>query len=323
MKISIIIPVKPGGYVKALEALQRFDADSPDHEVIIAEGKRPSRQRNLAAREATGDILYFLDDDSLPEKDALKLIVAAFSDSNVAAVGGPSITPSYDSPFQRAVGRVLTSTFGGGGVKNRYRKTGQLRRTDDSELILCNLAFRKDVYQKFGGLDERLYPNEENELMDRVLASGMVLLHDPDLAMLRSQRATPRAYVRQMLTYGRGRGEQTLISGRLNAKAVIPALFAIYILSLPLACFSWLYLLPLSGYLLLAFGNALAAIAQGEFAVGVRMPPAFFVLHFFYGIGFLLGLASPRYGAEVAKSEVQLLRVKEFSAVWSNRENGR
>src|SRR6185369_431352 len=61
MKISIIIPVKPGGAVAALDPLRNLEAGSPDHEIIVAEGRRPSCQRNLAAAAAEGDILYFLD----------------------------------------------------------------------------------------------------------------------------------------------------------------------------------------------------------------------------------------------------------------------
>src|SRR5690349_6583999 len=99
MKISIIIPVKPGGAVSALGALRNLEPGSPDHEIIIAEGRRPSRQRNQAAAAAGGDILYFLDDDAAVVPDALKRIAAVFSDEKVVAVAGPSITPASDSLF--------------------------------------------------------------------------------------------------------------------------------------------------------------------------------------------------------------------------------
>ena len=62
--ISIIIPVKPGGTVRALNYLQRLAYPPEKIEVIVAEGTQPSRQRNEAARRSSGEILYFLDDDS-------------------------------------------------------------------------------------------------------------------------------------------------------------------------------------------------------------------------------------------------------------------
>jgi succinoglycan biosynthesis protein ExoA len=317
MKISIIIPVKPGGAVAALEALRNLEPGSPDHEIIVAEGRRPSRQRNLAAAAAEGDLLYFLDDDAAVVPDALKRIAAVFSDERVVAVGGPSVTPAADSCFQRAVARVLSSSLGGGAIRNRYRRYGVVRDTDDCELILCNLAFRKDVFITYGGLDERLYPNEENELIDRLIASGARLLHDPDLFVVRSQRPTLRAFIRQMVTYGRGRAEQCLITRKLSPKALIPAMFAIYIVSLALLPPWWWYLLPAFVYLTAVAGNVLTAAAEEGAGIALRLPMIYTLLHFCYGAGFIAGIISPRYkGSAGSTEEVYLRKVKQFGLEW-------
>jgi len=311
--------VKPGGYVAALAPLQQLETGSPDYEVIIAEGKRPSRQRNMAAAEARGEILYFLDDDAIVNADALKRVSAAFSDPAVVLVGGPSITPATDTSFQRAIGTALSSTFGGGAIRNRYRRHGVLRDTDDRELILCNLAFRKDVYLANGGLDERLYPNEENELIDRLFASGARLLHDPDMYVTRSQRPGYKAFIRQMLTYGRGRAEQSLLTRSLSFKAVIPAAFAIYMLSLPFCAVAIWYAVPAYLYLLALAGNLLAAAGSAGFAVALRLPLIYTLLHFCYGFGFLTGLFLPRYRSGLDDtSAVALRRVCESGCSWQN-----
>ena len=313
MRVSIIIPVKPGGRVRALEPLEQLHPDSPDFEVIVCEGKKPSLQRNRGAEAAGGDILYFLDDDSLVEPDALQRLERLFADSQVAVVGGPSLTPLTDSPFQRSVGWGLASLFGGGGIRNRYRRSGVVRKSNDSELILCNLAFRREQYLAAGGLNEKLYPNEENELMDRLLASGARLLHDPDLFVTRSQRPTLKAYVRQMLTYGRGRAEQTLLTRKIGFKALLPALFTLYVLSLPLSPGVW-YLLPLFFYLAAIAANMTAAAAVIGISPALRLPLVYFLLHFCYGTGFIVGLFQPRYrGASDAEQPVTLRRVREFA----------
>lgn len=319
MQISIIIPVKPGGHVAALAPLKLLDADSPDFEVIVAEGKRPSRQRNQAAAQARGEVLYFLDDDALVPPDALKHVAAAFADPAVALVGGPSLTPAADTPFQRAIAWALSSAFGGGAIRNRYRRHGSLRDTDDRELILCNLAFRRDIYLGNGGLDERLYPNEENELIDRLLASGARLLHDPDMYVSRSQRPTWKAFIRQMLTYGRGRAEQSLLTRSLSLKTVIPAAFAVYLLSLPFSRQLW-YTLPAAVYLLLVVGNMLAAMASEGVRIALRLPLIYFLLHFCYGFGFLLGLLRPRFRGDLAESAVTLRTVKQAGLGWQNQD---
>lgn len=313
MRVSIIIPVKPGGTVSALEPLEQLLPGSPDFEIIVAEGKKPSQQRNRGAEAAGGDLLYFLDDDSLVEPDALQRLERLFVEPDVAAVGGPSVTPRSDSAFQRSVGWALASLFGGGAIRNRYRRSGAVRQTGDNELILCNLAFRREQYLAAGGLNEKLYPNEENELIDRLLASGARLLHDPDLFVTRSQRPTLKAYVRQMLTYGRGRAEQTLLTRTIGFKALLPALFSLYILSLPLAPGFW-YLLPLFIYLAAIVANMAAATAVIGISPALRLPLVYFLLHFCYGAGFIVGLFQPRYrGGGVAEQPVTLRRVREFA----------
>jgi len=317
MKVSIIIPVKPGGAVAALAALKNLAPDSPDHEIIVAEGKKPSRQRNMAARAAKGDILYFLDDDALAVPDALKRLVACFEDQTVAAVGGPSITPPGDSIFQRSVAWALSSSFGGGAIRNRYRRYGTLRETDDRELILCNLAFRRETFLLFGGLDERLYPNEENELIDRLLASGVRLLHDPEMFVQRSQRPTLSAFIKQMQTYGKGRAEQTLISRSLSFKAVIPALFALYTISLPFFSLGWWYNLPALLYLLAILASMVTAAREEGLQLALRLPLIFTLLHFCYGAGFIVGLFSPRYSKVNERSpEVMLKSLKVLGNGW-------
>jgi glycosyltransferase involved in cell wall biosynthesis len=313
MRVSIIIPVKPGGLVRALEPLEQLHPGSPDFEIIVAEGKKPSLQRNRGAEAAEGDILYFLDDDSLVQPDALLRLEQLFADPNVAVIGGPSVTPKSDTAFQRSVGWALASLFGGGAIRNRYRRSGKVRETGDNELILCNLAFRKEQYLAAGGLNEKLYPNEENELIDRFLASGARLLHDPDLFVTRSQRPSLKAYVRQMLTYGRGRAEQTLLTRAIGFKALLPALFALYILSLPFSPGVW-YLLPLFLYLAAIVANMATAAAVAGISPALRLPLVYFLLHFCYGAGFIAGLFQPRYrrGSD-AEQPVTLRWIREFA----------
>ena len=59
--------------------------------------------------------------------------------------------------------------------------------------------------------------------MDRIAAAGRFLIHDPALAVERSQRRTVRAFARQLYGYGRGRAEQTIISGRIKPVAFVPS----------------------------------------------------------------------------------------------------
>ncbi len=311
-QVSIIIPVKPGGAVQALESLRDINWPTGAFEVIVAEGSCPSRQRNRAAEVARGEILYFLDDDSQVTPHFLQTAVRHYADPAVAAVGGPSLTPATDTPLQQAIGLALSSPFGGGAVRNRYRQSGSVRETGDNELILCNLSFRREVFLELGGFDERLYPNEENALMDRLRKSGWRMVHDPALAVRRSQRPTWRAFVRQLFTYGRGRAEQTILYGAGSLTTFAPSLFLLYLCTLPLL-HNPVYSLPLLCYAIMDLVFALvAAASSGWFQALPKLLLVFPALHLAYGAGMLLGLVAPRFRNNApGDGEVTLIRVKE------------
>ena len=313
IRFSVIIPVKPGGYVKALEKLTVVDYPVDSWEILIAEGRNPSCQRNGAAARASGDVLFFLDDDSLVTSAFLRRAALRFEDPAVAVVGGPSLTPDTDSVLQHAFGMLFVSRFGGGGVRNRYRCHGTVRATGEHELILCNLSFRRELFQAFGGFDERLYPNEENELMDRIAASGRLLLHDPELAVERSQRNSVRALVRQLHGYGRGRAEQTIISGNIKWIAFVPPLFLLYLALLPFV-YSVVMATPLLLFLSLTFLFSLReGVRTRKLLPTLLLPALFFLFHCAFGAGVLRGfLLYPLRKSDQRRHEVTIRLVKRF-----------
>lgn len=308
---SIIIPVKPGGYVAACEHLERIMPDDHGYEILLAEGCAPSRQRNRAAQEARGDVLYFLDDDSLMSRENLALCSDGMSDPAVAVVGGPSLTPAGDSQLQQLFGAALSSPFGSGAVHNRYQAHGETRETTDKELILCNLAVRRQVFAELGGFNECLYPNEENEFLERVISAGYRVLHNPSMAVHRSQRRTLKAFVRQMFTYGRGRGEQTLITASYSLTSFIPLFFVAYLLFVLIFIKYLLLLAPLVVYLGAAFASSLLVLRRTGRPFMLFLTVIYPLMHVVNGIGLLWGLLNGK-PAPVGDGPIRIRRIKAF-----------
>lgn len=314
-KVSIIIPVRPGRTANAIKCISLLDYPHERLEVFVSEGPQPSRQRNEAVKKADGDIIYFLDDDSCPVKDALKRIVEHFGDEKVAAVGGPSITPERDTLLQRSFGTALGSLFGGFSIRNRYRSVGKTRVSSENELILCNLAFRKSVFIEEGGLNERLYPNEENELLNRLQEKGNKLIHDPSAYVLRSQRKTLTDFIRQMLFYGRGRAEQTIVSpSSFRSSHIVPALFLLYLAS-SLIFLNRFYLIPLGCYIIMnLLSSAWCGLKEKEWRFIYTLPPVYFLIHTCYGGGMVWGFLKGMTGKiRVKTGDVFVRQVKMFA----------
>lgn len=298
--------------------LGKIMPDDPRYEILLAEGSAPSRQRNLAAREAEGDVLYFLDDDSLINLENLDLCAEGMRDSSVAVVGGPSITPEGDSRLQQLFGFALASAFGSGAVRNRYRVHGEVRETTDKELILCNLAVRRSVFAALGGFNECLYPNEENEFLERVLSAGQRLLHVPAMTVTRSQRKTLPAFIRQMFNYGRGRGQQTLITSSFSFTSFVPLFFVAYLV-LSLICIKYLLLLvPLVIYMLTALASSLLVLRRTGRLFALLLAGIYPLMHVVNGAGLLWGLINGK-PEPVHDGSIRIRRIKALGETLSGQ----
>lgn len=293
--------------IPSASAARQLDYPADKLEIIIARGRQPSVQRNTALRAARGEWVYFLDDDVVPDPANVRRLVEAFEESTTAMVGGPSLCPADAPVLERVFALVLSAWLAFGPSRARYAAVGERRKTSEKELILCNLAARRDAVLALGGFDEALYPNEENALMDGLQTGGNDLVYDPRFIGYRRPRRTMGAFAKMLRTYGRGRAEQFRLHPTPgSALNFVPPLFCLYVLCLPLAwVWSWV-LLPLIPYVVAVLLQGLALVPRGGWLV-VPALPWIVLTHLFYGLGFWRGLFTrvSRSGAE-GRPEVTL-----------------
>lgn len=313
-RVTIIVPTKPGqAEILSVEAARKLEYPRERIDVMVARGKQPAIQRNRALREATGEIIYFLDDDARPAPGSLRRAVEHFQQNpKVQMVGGPNLCPK-DAPFlEQVFAVVLASWIAFGPSRARYDRVGETRPSGEKELILCNLLARRATMLEVGGFDEALYPNEENALMDEVQKRGGILLYDPEVVAERRPRSTLKAFCKMLMTYGRGRAEQFRLHPTPgSAMNFVPPLFLAYCVAIHLALLLW----PFSDWLMLGLVPMLfywlALVVQTvwsmpRFGVG-RSVAAFsmlFATHVFYGLGFWRGLFTRVDRTKPASTEV-------------------
>ena len=316
--MTIIVPTKPGqAEIKSVLAVRRLDYPRDKMEIIVARGRQPSIQRNHALRAATGEIIYFLDDDAQPAPDALRRAAKHFTAPEVQMVGGPNLCPD-DAPFlEKVFAVVLGSWIAFGPSRARYDRVGTVRATGEKELILCNLLARRVVMLELGGFDEALYPNEENALMDALQQRGGKLIYDPDLIAHRRPRSTLRAFCKMLMTYGRGRAEQFRLHPTLgSAMNFVPPLFVLYLVFFlfgvsiavaPIA--STILSAPLIAYATVLVAQTLVSMPRWGFVPSLCAGPLLFATHLFYGLGFWRGLFTRTDRKNSTTTEVSLERM--------------
>lgn len=315
--VSIIIPVPNINDYILESAPEILKLDWPDYEIIIfpdeedkshswpktriiASGKvGPAEKRDLALKYAKGDILAFLDDDAYPEKSWLTKAIIHFSDRDVAAVGGPAITPQNDSFMQKVSGSVWESYVGGWIARNRNLSLGEARDVDDWPTV--NFLIRKEVFKEIGGFDSAYWPGEDTKLCLDILETGRRIVYEPKAIVYHHRRASLVKHFRQIGNYGLHRGFFTkrypANSRKIGYLAVIfydcylLLLFLIIIFGRSHPLFALALGLPLTIYVLATiFDGIIISIRRKNFFMGLLTAPLIISTHFWYGVRYAQGL---------------------------------
>ncbi|MFH0814987.1 MAG: glycosyltransferase [Candidatus Falkowbacteria bacterium] len=313
LKYSFIIPVKEiNNYVR--EAVPKIlEIGREDFEIIlyvdiansetwlktrqIATGPGgPAMKRSLAARDAQGEILVFIDDDAYPKKDFLEKLDEAFKNENVVAVGGPAITPANNNFWQKVSGAVFLSKLSG-GFPERYAPVGSKKFIDDWPSV--NLSVRKDAFAKVGGFKSSFWPGEDTLFCEELVKeTGKNILYDPAVIVFHHRREGFFRHLKQVGAYGLHRGffAKKFGGASLKLKYFLPSLFLLFIvLGAGLSFVSFLlFKLYIAGWAiyLLALLKALLDIKQYEASWLVALHSLYYIVatHIVYGWHFLRGL---------------------------------
>ena len=270
-------------------------------EIFVVEGRHPARQRNAALERAQGEIVVFLDNDCQLSAQYWSELEQAFAKPEVEVVGGPVLLRPEAGTREKIFHALLTHPLVTGPVSARYAARGEFRKSTQTELILCNLAARRSLFTRVGLLSHHLYPNEENEWLERALAADVGIYYDPLLSITRPQRTTWGQFFFMLLRYGAGRTRQFWVSGwHATPYQLTPLVWLIPLAAILLGpgyCVAFILLWFITA-LGIAFTCAPGLTLGQRFLAGLAAP----LIPFTYATGQLLGwfeLLKPTPGVEV------------------------
>jgi hypothetical protein len=259
----------------AAEGLDELD----DRIAVVASGSdvTTGRKRQLGLERARGEYVALVDDDAYPHASWLR----------IAAVAGPTLTPSDDTELELLGGRVYASPLVSGPARWRYEMV-DARDVDDAPSV--NLIIRRAEAEAVGFDSEDKW-GEDTLFCEGLLQRGGRIRYDPAVVVYHSRRPLWKPHLRQLYRWSRHRSNYARTVG---GNSLQPAYFAPSALLLFLLAGPFLRGAPRRAWTLGALVYAAACIAggaDGRPSRWIRVSGGIVATHLTYGSGFLAGLA--------------------------------
>jgi len=206
------------------DLVEKFSKLHPGRFRYLFESKQgKSFALNSAIRESRGEILAFVDDDVEVEPDWLVNLTSVLSDGKWAGAGGRILPPPDFSPPRWL---ALKGPYNMGGVLCAQFDLGDTPAELNEPPYGTNMAFRKEIFDQYGGFRTDLGPrpgselrNEDTEFGRRIFAGGERLWYVPSAVVYHSvpkERVHKRFFLHWWFAYGRAhKREETLSTAKI------------------------------------------------------------------------------------------------------------
>jgi glycosyltransferase involved in cell wall biosynthesis len=202
-----IIVVNDGGNEKLIKKMKADLTEVPIR-YYYQVNKGPAAARNLGISKAMGEIILFLDDDSLPRENWLQATINAWKEH-----------PKYDGiggyTSSRATDSILSSV-------NKDIFNWYLNKNVDKEncsfLSTHNAGYKKCALERVGMFDERFKKasGEDRNLNRKIVDSGGKLRLDRSIYVYHDREISLKSFMRKYYNYGKAAFE--ISSGKLGGK---------------------------------------------------------------------------------------------------------
>ena len=273
---------------RTVQILQGYAGQYPELiRIYVNPDKIVPYAMNIGITNAKGKYIVRLDAHADYATDYISKCIYYLENTDAENVGGVAETKSHGT-VGNAIAKMLSSKFGVGN--SQFRTNGKSGYVDTVPFG----AFRREVFTKYGGYDERLVRNQDNEMNYRIRKNGGKIYLSDDIHLSYYCRDS----IKGIAQMARKNGMWNIITmklcpGSMGVRHFIPFLFVVSIVALALlGLIHWLFWVVLSFevvlYLLLdVFFSVKSGATAKERLLLIALFPIF---HISYGVGSIGGL---------------------------------
>ena len=317
--ISVLIPIRNEGlYIsRCIKSVVEQDYPQDQIEILVVDGMSTDNTReiinaiqqahpnisffnnprkivptglNILIPQAKGEILIRVDGHCVIASNYISNCVLHLQKDGVDGVGGPMHSIGEDLVSQ-VTALAMSSKFGVGNSSFRT-ESGVTKLADTVPFP----AYKRAIFEKVGLYDEELVRNQDDEYNYRIREAGGKILLAEDVKSEYYSRGSLKKLWKQYFQYGFWKVRVLQKHPRqMSLRQFVPLAFVLALILTLLLSFlvswGWLALIIL---LLAYFAANLAASIVSASGQGIKklllLQLAFAIIHFSYGLGFLVGL---------------------------------
>jgi glycosyltransferase involved in cell wall biosynthesis len=316
--VSILIPVRnEAKYIeRCLNGVLKQDYPWELMEILIADGMSTDRTRriildymiddsrikmidnpegivptglNRLINVTKGSVLIRVDGHCFIDTDYVSSCVSYLQDSQVDGVGGMMQSVGEDH-VSKTIALAMSSRFGvGGSFRTETEETKQIDTVPFP-------AYRWETIEKVGLYDEELVRNQDDEYNFRIRNNGGKIVLASDIKSTYFGRGSLKKLWRQYFQYGFWKVRVLQKHPRqMSLRHFIPFAFILSLVGAILLAviWHWARVLPVIFFSSYLFANLTASLGISRKKGWTHfplLPLCFILIHFGYGIGFLVGL---------------------------------
>jgi len=248
---------------------------------------------NIGIKQAKGEIIIILGAHASLDPDFIFFNNKYLNEKNVKVTGGTQINVGFTF-IQKAIALAMENPFGMGSAPYRWSKKEQFVDT------VVYAAYKRELFDEIGYFEENFSISEDAELNWRIRKAGHKIFFSPDIKSYYHPRRTARKFIQQMFRYGILRVHMfKKHKSAVKITHLIPPSFVVVLTSLLILTLAsvlkpiFLIVVFLS-YFLVNLLSVLLKISKENLKFIPIVSFLIFLLHFSWGLGFIIGLFLPR-----------------------------